>query len=275
MLKFLKTKSMIYATLATVFSLLVILFTYLSTQAKEKEAKDAEKKLRDSVEQVSDTLSESLKKTSEVVKNINSLGDSLNDVKIDLKNQVDLLENSVDEAKRFQKLVDEQNKRDVKRFELESANIVCYSQNVEFVPSKGDTNEYVFQNRFVNEGKRNGTLLSMQSMLLLTDENLNLVKEIFIYENSPEVLVTGKDGSKQGRYEYWSNEKFEKQYLESSNNNMVYIIRYKYEDEALADVKEEFQTFRWWGFSEGGLKFSNLSSVSKPKFIEYFKNEFD
>jgi uncharacterized membrane-anchored protein YhcB (DUF1043 family) len=270
-----KTKSMIYAALATVCSLLVILFTFLSTQAKEKESKDAEDKLKASVEEVSDTLSKSLSKTSEVIKNINSLGDSLNTVKSDLKSQVELLENSVDEAKRFQKLADEQNKRDKKRFELEAAKIVSHSNNIEFVPSKGDSSVYVFRHRFVNEGKRNGTLLSMKSLLLLTDDKLNVLKEILEYENQPNVLVTGRNEKTQGHYDYWSIEKFEKKYLETSSDNMVYIIKITYQDESSQTVIEETKTFRWWGFTSNGFSFSNLSSVSRASFLEYFKTKFE
>ncbi|MGV6830519.1 MAG: hypothetical protein ACWA5P_03025 [bacterium] len=269
-----KSISMIYAALATICSLLVILFTFLSTQAKEKETKEAEEKLKASVEEVSDTLSVSLKRTSEVIQNVNSLSDSLNIVKSDLKGQVELLENSVDEAKRFQKLLDEQNKRDKKRFELESANIVSHSKDIMFIPSKGDSSLYVFKHRFVNQGIRNGTLISLKSLLLITDNKLNLKKRIFAYENEPNSFIAGRNDKTQGHYDYWSNEKFEKEYLETTDENMVYIVKSSFKDEALQIEKEEVIAFHWHGYDSNGFTFSKLSSSKRAEFIKYFNTQF-
>jgi len=266
---------MVYAAIATVLSLLVILFTFLSTQAKERENKDAEDKLKSSVKEVSDSLGESLKKTSEVIENINSLGDSLNLVKKDLKGQVKLMESSIDEAKRFQRLIDEQNERDRKRFDLESAKIVSYSSNIEFVPINKDSAEYVFRHRFINEGQRNGTLLSIKSMLLLTDNQFNIKKEIFIYQNDPNVFIAGKGTKNQGIYDYWSTVKFEKESLKNGSDYMIYIVRYTYQDEALQKVIEEESAHHWWGAASQDFTFSTLSSIHRPKFLEYFKKEFD
>jgi hypothetical protein len=268
----LKSKSMIYGMLATFFSVMVIAFTFLSKHEKDVETQNAEKQLKSSVEDVSINLSESLKKTTEVINNINTLGDGLNVVKADLKGQVELLKNSLDEAKRFQKLVDEQNKRDGKRFELEAANIVLYSSNAEFIPSVKDSSQYIFRRRFLNVGKRNGTVLSKKYLLLQIRDNtiLDVLKD----ENNNNVEVIGKQNNPGSYYDVLSRKNFGKKFLENTTDKMIYIVKYIYQDEALKTNIEEIKIFLWDTYEHSKFVFSELPGKARPEFIKIFNEKF-
>ncbi|WP_034040074.1 hypothetical protein [Wocania ichthyoenteri] len=258
-----KNKSMLYASLATFCSVLVVIFTYLSTRETKKESDQAEKNLKESVGEVSKSLQKSLGKTSEIINDINKLSHNLSDVK-------DSLTNSLTQAKEFQKLVDMQTRIESKRFELESADIIVVSNSVEFLPKVSDSTNYIFRVGYKNYGKRNGTIKLFQAILLLTDKSSNILDEVYSTNDKRKVIINGNGGFGGNDF----TQGIKKDDLLKSENRYVFLLRYIYEDESLKKNIEIYNRFGWYGYSVNGFKFNNLREDDTEKYDNYFNNKF-
>ena len=252
MIKLFKSRAMTFSILATICSILVILFTLLSTNQKDIESKKSQDGLKNSVDEVSESLKKSLDKTTKIIQEIDSLGSGLSVVK-------DSLKSSLNEAKKFQKLVDEQLRISKMKFNAESSNILTLSEQNLFVESVNDSTKYHFQIIFKNAGERNGIIKRIKSTLLLVDKELNNIKILLENIEESDHLMSGSDGIYFIKYK----RTFDKDYLKTTEDNFVHLVQFIYEDELTKEKVEKTECFRWFGFEANGYKFNRLKNIDK------------
>ncbi|WP_298238869.1 hypothetical protein [uncultured Algibacter sp.] len=255
MIKLFKTRAMTFSILATICSILVVLFTLLSTNQKDLDSKKSQDDLQKSVDKVSESLKKSLDKTTKIIDEIDSLGNGLSGVK-------DSLKNSLNEARKFQNLVDEQLRIAKLKFESEAANIVANSEKNIFVESPTDSSKYHFQITFQNVGNRNGIIKKIKRAFLVVDEDLNVKETLFNYIEESNDLINGN----RGVYFIKNSNPFEKEYLKTTKDNFVHIVQFIYEDEITKKSVEKTEYFRWFGFNANGYTFNNLKDINIRKF---------
>lgn len=270
MKNYFKTRSMTYAILALICSIGVVLFTFLSTRAKDIDTQKSEKELKNSVNDVQKNLDESLAQTNNLINEINNMGDSLMVVKKNLDSQISILNNSLDEAKRFQKMLDQQNLIEKKRFESESARLVFSNTDTMWEEDINHPDHYIFKQKIKNTGQRHGIIKKLRTMLLLTDENYNILKQLFTSESNLNGLISPNTGE----LIHYSKELFKKEYINNVKGYLIYIVKVEYQDEASNKPINLSDIFQYAGFKDSGLTFSMLEENKKPKFYEYFTNVY-
>ncbi|WP_422106047.1 hypothetical protein [Winogradskyella sp.] len=261
---------MTFAILALICSVGVVLFTFLSTRAKDIETQKSEKELKSSVNEVQKNLDESLIHTNNLISEINTMGESLMIVKKNLNKQISILENSLDEAKRFQKMLDEQNLIDRKRFESEGARLVFSNTDTVWEEDINHPDHYVFKQKIKNTGHRHGIIKRLMTMLLLTDENYNVSKQLFASESELNGLISPDTGV----FIHYSKELFKKEDIKNVKGYIIYVVQVEYQDEASNMPISLLDVFQYAGFKDSGLMFSMLEENKKPKFYQYFANIF-
>jgi hypothetical protein len=260
-----KTDKYFLYTIAVLLILSGVYFSYKSEKDNKTEATEQGEKLDSTLTNTEDLLSttsivimnldKSLKNVSKLSSNIDTLSEVLNKVESDLKKQIKTVKNTLTQTKKFQELVDEQNQRASKRFELENAKFKIRSSDVVFFKREHDSIDYSLQFKIVNNGKRFGDLISYNDLILFTDKNLKINNIINYGEN---IVNTNLAGDSKELYTSITIKKFKEEFIHNTIDLAYYIIKIKYQDESDKKIIEETFFFKWLGYKVSGLKFSML-----------------
>ncbi|GFZ82441.1 hypothetical protein GCM10011531_11170 [Aquaticitalea lipolytica] len=274
-----KSDKVFLITISIILILTGLFFSVKSEILKDSDEKFKVKKidttlnntitLKKKADSIIENLNESLEKTIKIKKNIDSQNKKLGDIEKDVKLQIKTLNSTLKQTEIFQKMVDEQNKRDIAQFERDAAKIEIFSGDIKLINLPENNDKYKLKFYLRNSGKRKATNVKINSNLLFYKNG----KFAFVYEPDSLMIdfndILGSDFNSNNNFPYlesvypYNIREFDSAFL---------IIKLIYEDESFKKpIKENF-LFICPEIEKNSLKFYNLTDNQISNLTEYINN---